>query len=406
MDGEFVNTKIDLFYYTEFAFKNISTKFSYSNEEKPIMIETDFKWGKGNDYEQFRRYGNFTCRFMSTTTDPPIQVIVPAVMETSPIGAYLPQQEPNQIRCRTPKWNNTEVVNLEVSANGFDYMGNFQMTIVENLKALKISPMAGPIEGGTKVKLYGYGFSQSIPKEQEVHIRFGTIETQVMDKSGVEEQVKWNDDGYHDELNIPKGLLQKAEANDVKIEDDTALRSYSWAVAPDISKSYSKIAPDVRSMGGPVYIQLSEKIPTPSTIHQFNTVSSNKKRLLSSGANTYTEQIETVYSDSSNAEFYYYRSPFVKKVEPSSGLAQGGTLISITGAWFQYYPEYGVMPFCRIGDVVSRATFVQTNRILCKTPPTNETALPVPISVSLNGVDFVDSNFTFNYYEKPILLDI
>jgi len=53
-------------------------------------------------------------------------------------------------------------------------MGNFQITIVENLKALRLAPLAGPIEGGTKVKFYGYGFSQSIPKDREVFVRFGT----------------------------------------------------------------------------------------------------------------------------------------------------------------------------------------------------------------------------------------
>lgn len=79
---------------------------------------------------------------------------------------------------------------------------------------------------------------------------------------------------------------------------------------------------------------------------------------MASSANTYTDYIETTYPDSSNLEFYYYRSPVVKKVEPISGLAKGGTLISITGAWFQYLPEYGVVPFCKIGDTVVRATFV------------------------------------------------
>jgi len=34
--------------------------------------------------------------------------------------------------------------------------------------------MSGPIEGGTKVKFYGYGLTQSIPKEKEVYVRFGT----------------------------------------------------------------------------------------------------------------------------------------------------------------------------------------------------------------------------------------
>ena len=30
----------------------------------------------------------------------------------------------------------------------------------------------------------------------------------------------------------------------------------------------------------------------------------------------------------------------------------------------------------------------------------------LPVYVSLNGVDFTDTGFTFNYYQKPVLLDI
>lgn len=257
-------------------------------------------------------------------------------MEVSPIGGYLPQQLPNQIRCRTPKWNNTEVVTLEVSANGFDYMGSFQITIVENLKALKISPMAGPIEGGSKVKFYGFGFTQSIPKDTEVYVRFGTADSQLLDKSSVNEQDKFNNDAYHNELNIPKGLMLKAEENDVKIDDDSGIRTYFGAITPDFSGLYSKYSPDVRSIGGPVYVQLSERVGINSTLHPASSVSqqSSKQRLLASSANTFIDYVETTYPDSSDLEFYFYRAPFVNKIEPNSGLATGGTIISITGGWF------------------------------------------------------------------------
>lgn len=75
-----------------------------------------------------------------------------------------------------------------------------------------------------------------------------------------------------------------------------------------------------------------------------------------------------MYQDSSNLEFYYYRNPFIKKVEPNSGLVTGGTIIDVTGGWFDEKPEYGVFPFCRIGDHVTRAKFIQTTRIQCTSP--------------------------------------
>jgi len=67
--------------------------------------------------------------------------------------------------------------------------------------------MAGPIEGGSKVKFWGYGFTQSIPKDREVMVRFGSHKSMPLEKASVNEQDKWNDDAYHNELNIPKGLL-------------------------------------------------------------------------------------------------------------------------------------------------------------------------------------------------------
>ena len=125
MDGEYANSNIDLYYYQEFKFKNISSQFAYSNEEKPIMISADFGWENGNDYATFKKFANFTCRFTGSQSEPQVQVTVPAYIESVPIGGYLPQQLPSQIRCRTPKWTITDVVTLEVSANGQDYMGNF-----------------------------------------------------------------------------------------------------------------------------------------------------------------------------------------------------------------------------------------------------------------------------------------
>jgi hypothetical protein len=118
------------------------------------------------------------------------------------------------------------------------------------------------------------------------------------------------------------------------------------------------------------------------------------------------DEIEVVYPDSDNLEFYFYREPMVKKIEPTSGLTSGGTKLEVTGAWFDEKPEYGVFPFCKIGNHVIRGQFIQTNRIICKTPPSEDTGQPSAVQVSLNGVDFTDSGFSFSYYQKPVIVDI
>lgn len=108
----------------------------------------------------------------------------------------------------------------------------------------------------------------------------------------------------------------------------------------------------------------------------------------------------------SKVEFYYYQSPVVKKVEPSFGLVRGGTHIELSGAWFAYRPEYGVVPHCMIGDKVVRAQFISTVRLVCVSPPNEDINSLFPVSVSLNGVDFVDTGFTFRYFEQPKLIDM
>ena len=110
-----------------------------------------------------------------------------------------------------------------------------------------------------------------------------------------------------------------------------------------------------------------------------------------------------MYWDSGDIEFYYYRQPFVQTMAPKSGLTTGGTVIDLTGGWFDSKREYGLFPFCRIGETVIKAKFIQTNRIQCTSPPSTNSMAPQPVHVSLNGVDFVDSGFTFSYYEKPVI---
>ena len=49
--------------------------------------------------------------------------------------------------------------------------------MVEALKNLRISPLSGPIEGATKVTLYGTGLNSSVPVEQPVYVKFGNLAT-------------------------------------------------------------------------------------------------------------------------------------------------------------------------------------------------------------------------------------
>jgi len=45
-------------------------------------------------------------------------------------------------------------------------------------------------------------------------------------------------------------------------------------------------------------------------------------------------------------------------------------------------------------------------RIVCVSTPNDDINTIFPVSVSLNGVDFVDTGFSFRFFEQPKLYDM
>lgn len=62
--GDFAANDISLWYYRDPVFNSMSSTFAYANEHKPIMVNTNFFWGEGNQLERVRKHGNFTCRYI------------------------------------------------------------------------------------------------------------------------------------------------------------------------------------------------------------------------------------------------------------------------------------------------------------------------------------------------------
>ena len=89
-------------------------------------------------------------------------------------------------------------------------------------------------------------------------------------------------------------------------------------------------------------------------------------------------------------------------MHPKNGLTRGGTKVEVVGMDFRYMPQYGVVPHCRFGDKIVRATFESTVRLVCPSPP-SEAKMGISFEVSLNGVDWTDSKLTYSYYEEPVI---
>jgi len=56
---------IKIWYYKDPTFKGINSLFAYTNEMKPIIMQADFDWDKGNNYDIFKKWANLTCKFSS-----------------------------------------------------------------------------------------------------------------------------------------------------------------------------------------------------------------------------------------------------------------------------------------------------------------------------------------------------
>lgn len=72
----------------------------------------------------------------------------------------------------------------------------------------RIYPMAGPIDGATKVILYGEGFTSSLPKENTIYVKFGTYSSQILDKSLVDDYSWSSDDYFQNKMKVPVQLLK------------------------------------------------------------------------------------------------------------------------------------------------------------------------------------------------------
>jgi hypothetical protein len=97
----YTDNQIEIWYYDDPIYSELSSYGSPANMEKPIFATTDFKW-PNNDYEKFKKYGNFTCRFASK--DGKKVVYTKARMEIYPLNNAEPNAKPNHMKCQSPKW--------------------------------------------------------------------------------------------------------------------------------------------------------------------------------------------------------------------------------------------------------------------------------------------------------------
>ena len=279
-------------------------------------------------------------------------------------------------------------------------MGNFDFTFTEPLILHRSVPMAGPLTVTTNTFLIGQGFRSNNPKT-DYNVKWGVIMTDVMPRNQVE-NYSWDLTRFENTIEGSEALRAYIyEAGrfarvDTSMYATTEYRSIFKNSDKLIDLTGNKITPfgsDVPYKtavnGGPWYIEVGRDI----SIKTMNTLGPKV------GTTLYTNHIFYDY-DPSSVEFYQYPQPTLVKKHPHFGVDVGGTMVEIIGYSFLYKAEYGIVPHCKFGDKIVRATFYSTVRLVCESPP-NDEKVALSFEVSLNGVDWTTTGQTFTYYKEP-----
>ena len=108
----------------------------------------------------------------------------------------------------------------------------------------------------------------------------------------------------------------------------------------------------------------------------------------------------------SGLQFELYTQPVLSSLWPTSGVVEGGTVVTVKGANFLPLTPLS----CQFGSVLSpTAVYVSPTRLLCTAPTSALHAVgSVAVTVALNAVDYTTavSSVQFLYYQQPSVLSV
>jgi len=319
--------------------------------------------------DEIDNYANYTCKFEVNGKEK----ITNGVFTKFPLNNTVH----NLFLCQSPNFINEVSKNgkIHISLNGYDFSEDyFQIEFTTPVNVYKIVPPCGPIEGGTRVNIYGTGFEDSkkavfkwgpqnlVPMSSNSFLENANEQTSQEIMYQIQHMVA---------LNNPDNEDKRIEL--IKALEDVEVQKITVRAPPAPNDNIQ-----LKTKGGLDYISVSKTnlLPLDDFLQQYY-------------ANNFIH---------TNFEYYYYKQIYIDSYYPSSSMSQGGGKVLVIGAWFQNKPHYGVKPYCKFGDKIIEGEYLSTVRIICDIPPSDKEFNRVTFSVSLNGEDWVDAEKPFRYY--------
>ena len=254
-DGLFTENKIELYYFEEPTYGEFVGE-TPANIQDELFINCTIA-EKGLDI--IRKYARPKCRFHSTAKN--LTITVNALLIHQPLNIAFDGSdalEPNTVKCKTPIWpldpeEKFEVVDLDLSINGYNFRGGFNYTFTEPLILHRDVPMAGPIWGNNATTLIGQGFRPIDPKKIYSD-KWGPLLTQTMPRDEISDYF-WTQRGFEN-----------------FIEGSGELKAYIYEAV-----SFPRI--DTKMYETITYSQITK--PSVKTLDEYPTGKTSSRRMLS-----------------------------------------------------------------------------------------------------------------------------
>ncbi|CAN0185510.1 unnamed protein product, partial [Ectocarpus sp. 12 AP-2014] len=275
--------------------------------------------------------------------------------------------------------------------------------IAEEPTVQEMSPMSGPVEGGTSLVIRGAYFfnaTRIVCRLQGRTRRVDIMADWLSSSAVVCTSPRW----HQPEAGVPVQLLVDGRGAQYS---RNATMMFDFSASPIIEEIHPRHGPE----SGGTEIRLrganfrNSRTPaclicTPGgdacTTTSGEWVSFHELRCISPPHEPGLTTVEVVHSGhkttSGVAQFVFDPAPHVTNIHPTGGGLEGGTEVLVTGTNLAFTGT----AMCRFGDISSKAAF-HASGVVCLSP-TLLTPQKVLLEVSVNGADFTSDRHKFQFF--------
>ena len=335
------------------------------------------------------------CRFSST-------VVLAVFSSTSSVTCVVPSAKAHGSKSLPFS------VSVSVANNGHDFVNSHHVvyTYVSPTVISHLTPKNGPVEGGTAIFIHGNNFVASSGLSSGPWCRFGTVtDVQMILGIFLSSNTVRCITPMHAKGRVPIEITTNGvdfTSNGIQFEYEVQAAVFS--VSPSFGPITGGTRVVISGIGFSRTSMLQCRFGEEGMLVVATWVTSTVVECVTPAViSVQVVPIEitsnkvdfTVSSD--NAMFSYMPPVRVINFSPSSGPSRGGTVVTVVGAGFSQIGSNAQLCKCRFGPFSVRAVVFNSTHIRCTTPAQSSSG-PILLDVSINGVQFTDSQKMFAYY--------